>query len=486
MQASFPAKLCLLLSMTAAPAHAQTDRPAADAPAPDALLSSLNEIVALATFGSVTPRDQAAQVTRSGADYLVRLPLSGFSAPADAAARAVARPLDNGMWNIASMTFPPAGTFQPAMAKAGDPVAYSFGEQAVHGEIDPAFARPSAFTASFNTVRLRSGSDAGHSEQTIDRYLTNGTMSADASSRLTVASHAKATNWHLTAHGSDGVDSDSLVRTLSGGFSVDGLDRAQGTRLLAAARALMSGPRMPVSPGQPTSLSVAQRQDLRALTEALPGLLRNVQTEATLDDIRFTMGPARSGTMGRLRINMAGNAAEDRLNARVDVAVDGLTLAALPPGTAAYVPHHLDMKSEMTGVRTKPLMDLLRAATMPNADFAALQLQFMALLGDPDARVGIESITFDSGPVRVSGSARFTPGPNGQPGANIHLSATGMDALITQAQATPALQQAVLVMFIAKGMGRVEGESLIWDIVLGNGPPTVNGMRFGQPAAPRR
>jgi hypothetical protein len=144
------------------------------------------------------------------------------------------------------------------------------------------------------------------------------------------------------------------------------------------------------------------------------------------------------------------------------------------------------MKSVLAGIPTDPLMSLLRAATEQDADPAALQVQFMALLGDANARIGIETVTFDSGPMQVAGSARIVPRANGQLGADIHLSATGIDALVAQADGKPALQQALPMIFIAKGMGRPEGSALTWDIALGDGPMTINGVPFGQPAAHKR
>jgi hypothetical protein len=487
MQASRATKLFLLLALATSPAQAQTDGPDADA-----IASSLTEILALATLGTVTAQDQAVQVTRSGADYLVRLPLNGFEAPTDAAVNAVAHPLDGGVWDVTSMTFPSAGTVEMAIPNAGtNRVAFSIGEQTVHVQIDPNFVRPSSFTANLGDVRFSSDQGGQHSEQVFGRYVVDGTLSSEPGGRLDFASHGQATDWHLTAHAPNGFDTDSVVRGLSGRFSVDGLDRTKGTRLLAATRALIADARTPAAAqaaaaGEAPGISPEQRQDLQSLIDAVSGLLSRFEADETLDGISFTVGPANGGTIGRMRINMAGDAADDRLNARIDIGVDDLAMTALSAETAAYVPHHVDIKSVLAGVRTGPLMALLRAATEQNADPAALQAQGMALLGDVGARIGIDSLVFDSGPVRVTASARIAPRPNGQLGGQIHVAATGVDALIAQAAGKPALQQVLPVIFAAKGMGRPEGDALVWDIALGDGPITVNGVPFGQQAAHKR
>jgi hypothetical protein len=151
-----------------------------------------------------------------------------------------------------------------------------------------------------------------------------------------------------------------------------------------------------------------------------------------------------------------------------------------------FVPHRVDLRTVLAGLQIGPLMELLRAATEPGADPAVLQAQAMTLLADPKARIRIEALSFDSGPLQIKGSAKITPGPDGQLGAEIHIAASGVDTLLAQAQSQPNLQQVMPMVFLAKGMGRPEGNNLIWDIRLGDGPLTVNGVPFGQPAGKRR
>jgi hypothetical protein len=272
---------------------------------------------------------------------------------------------------------------------------------------------------------------------------------------------------------------------VSGHLSLDGLDRGQGARLLAATHALMAGAQ-PAMPNAPPGLSAGQRQALRAVIDAASGLMSSFQAQQTLDDVRFSVGPASSGTIGRVRVNLTGASANERLDARIDLAVDGFGMAGLAPDTAAYVPHHVDMKSILKGVRIGPLMALLRAATEPGADPAAMLAQATALLGDAESRIGIESLTFDSGPLRVTGSMRIVPLADGQPGADIHVSATGMDTLISEAEANPALQRALPVIFMARGMGRPDGSGFAWDITVSDGSMTINGVPFGQTTGRKR
>ena len=87
--------LCLLALALAEPARAQNSGTDADT-----LKAGVIEVLSLATFGMISMPDQGVAVTQEGPDYRMRLPLSGFATPADAAITAVARPLQGGRVDI--------------------------------------------------------------------------------------------------------------------------------------------------------------------------------------------------------------------------------------------------------------------------------------------------------------------------------------------------------------------------------------------------
>jgi hypothetical protein len=382
---------------------------------------------------------------------------------------------------VTSMTFPPAGTLETASASGPPwPVTYSIGHQAITAKVDPGLTMPSSYAADFKAIRLMSEHDEQHGEQTIDRYTINGTIAADSGGLLTLASQGSGTGIRFIGHGPNGFASDVAIRALAGHFSVEGLDRIQGTRLLTALRRI---PAVGKTSDQPSGISQDQREALRAIVEATSGLLNRAEAEETLEDIRFAAGTgsaATSGTVRRLRLNMTGDAVAERLNTQFGIALDGISSSALSAENAMFIPHRVDLKTNLSGVRIGPLMALLHAVTEPGTDPAALLAQAMTLLADPQVRISIEALSFDSGPLQVQGSARVVPRPDGQLGAAIHIAASGMDKLLAQTQSQPSLQQVMPMMLLAKGIGRPEGDSLIWDISLSDGPPTVNGIPLGQ------
>jgi hypothetical protein len=55
-----------------------------------------------------------------------------------------------------------------------------------------------------------------------------------------------------------------------------------------------------------------------------------------------------------------------------------------------------------------------------------------------------------------------------------------MDAMLAQIAADPKAQQIMPALFLAKGLAKQQGDSLVWDIAFVHGHATVNGVPMGQ------
>jgi hypothetical protein len=493
MPASRPVVGLCLLALAAGPARAQNSGPDVDA-----LKASVMQVLSLATFGMISVPDQGVAVTQEGRDYRMRLPLSGLAAPADAAVTAIARPLEGGRVDIESMAFPSSGTIEMPLATGlTNRIEYSVGKQTISGKVDPALARESTYTADFGNVRIATTQDEQHGVQTIDHVATEGTFSTGGDGRLTFAAQSRGTGFHMIGQGPNGFASDTSARALAGHVSVEGLDRAQGARMLTAFRGLVAAgaqaraQRAQIPPGQALNpiMSAEQRRVLGALVAAADGLMNRIEIDETMEGVQFSIGTATgggAGTIGSLRLAMTGDAAEDRLNSRLGITLDAIAVPAMAAEAGGLIPHHVDLKTVLAGVPVARLKALLREAAQDHTDPVVLQAQAQSLLGDPKARIAIETLAFDAGPLSVTGSAKLLPRANGELGGEIHITARGVDALLAQVQGQPKLQQAMPLIFLAKGMARAQGDSLVWDIVLGDGAPTINGTQFGQPGGKTR
>ncbi len=491
-----PRRLRLLAFLVAAPLFAA---PLAGAPAaaqdsltPDAAQTQLSAVLSLISFGLIGPPDHPPQITRDGDAYRIRVPLPVLATPPDAALDALAQPVGGGVWDITSLTFPAAGSVA-MMPQAGNTgpanLSFTIGRQANHGRIDPSLAEPSPFTLELDDLTIRTEGTGQQSDQTIGRQTMQGTFTGDADHRLTLLTQGTATDWKISARDAAGTVRNSLIRSVATSLQLEGLDRPQAERLRAAARALATslppGGRLG---GTPADLTPFQRDQLRAMLDASTGLLTRISLDETLEGIHFEApGGNNSGDIGRVRFGLTGESVQDHLNASLDVALHDLKLAAVPADTAAFMPSVVHVRPAVSGIRTDALMRLLRHATAPDLKPGALQAEATALLNEPGARVGIESLSLVSGPLRLEASARLHPAVGGTPGFDAHVVAHGVDAMIAATQHNPKAQQIMPIIFLAKGMARPDGDGLVWDIVFNDGVFTVNGVALGQPAgAPPR
>lgn len=388
------------------------------------------------------------------------------------------------------MTVPSEGAFGSSIDNA---VSYTIGQQAMHGRIDPGLATTSSFLAELRVITLQSGPGGQDSQQTIGQVTLDSSLSPTATlGRSDLLTRDSVTNWHVVTRDRQGGKSESSASHVDGHVSLHGLDRAQAMRFVTALRSF----RRTLKPSDRQPGAAAERLELRDVLNATAGLLTRVEADETLDGITFNLGsgklgsgkpdPGSSGTLGRMRLQLKGDAADQRLNAGMDITMDEISVASLSAAAASLAPRHLTARSVLAGIPLGMLMPLLQAALAPHPDPVALQGQAARLLESPGARVALESVAFDAGPLHVRGSARFVPRPDGEIGADIHVSASGADALLAQAQGKPALQGLLPMVFLAKGLGRAQGDSIVWDISVGGGPLTVNGTSFGQASARTR
>src|SRR5271166_3204705 len=453
--------------------------------------AGLVEALSLLSGGLLVPRDHPPEVTHDGDLYRVRVPLPALTTPRDASIDVVAKPLDTGVWDITALTLPPAGSLTMAGEGAAEPgmLTFSIGRQAFNARVDPSLAAPSPFKAEFGEIALRTEAAGRHTEQTIARYGMEGTLSGDPGGHLTIRALGTLANWLITGDGGQPGTAFSLsMRSATSRTEVDGLDRGQTERLRVAAQAL-SADRPAAVAGAPAgtmrtlSPSPDAREPLRAMIDALGGLLTRVDMDETILGVHFDAAGANTVDIGKIRLGLTCAARDGHVDADLDIAVSDLDVGMVPADYAAFVPRRITIRPAVSGVRTDALLQWLRGATAEGQDRAALSAQALALLIEPGARAGIETLVIESGPLRIEGSARVRPLPDGSAGFDVHLTATGLDPMIAAVQGTPKALQILPMAFLIKGMAKPQGDSLVWDIVFADGAATINGMPFGQPPA---
>jgi hypothetical protein len=290
-----------------------------------------------------------------------------------------------------------------------------------------------------------------------------------------------------------------IARRMTGDVSVHGLDRDKGDRLRKDLQGLIatapdtppapapagSDPHAPKPPMSPAMQQMA-RDMLHAILDDATGLLRSVKLDETVEGITVNAGDGKGATIGSAVVAMNGSSEADHLDIGMDLAVNDMAIPSVPIAYAPYVPKHVSLSDKVRGVPAERLRTLLRAALEDNADPEALKLQALALLATPGTVVSIDPFSFDSGPLNVTGTARLVPLANGTFGGHVHVTATGMDALMAKMQGDPDMAQAMPMLFIAKGMAKPNGQSLVWDIDYDQSGVRINGTPFGGGGKPPR
>jgi hypothetical protein len=473
--------------------------------------ASLRQALSLIGGGSLdalwqTP--QAAQVTQDGDQFRVHIPVPQLPAPPDAAIDLAATQTDGGIWNITAVTLPMAGTVLmphanavapepkdgapgpktvPPGAKARTPAsdaatspgfAWSIGHEAGQGRLDPGLATPSSYSLELGDIAFHDTTPRPKQRLTIGLLAFDGTVTGETDGRINRRSHARMEKLEFT--GTDNANSALVasLRSLDVRSDINGLDRTREAHLRQALATITAHPPAAAPADQPHPLPPLQRNLLRTMLDDSAGLLSGLNFEETFQGLHFEL-PKASGDIGQIRIAMAGETDNDRLAAHVDIGVDDPILPFVTPQYALFVPHHASIRFAVAGISPEALQDFLHAATAEDANPAALRIQAVALLNQTGANAGIETLSLEAGPLLLQGSARLRPMPDGTVAVNILLKGRGLDALLAQVQADPRTRPSAPVLLSAKGMGKAEGDALVWNIALDHGLLTVNGVPVG-------
>ena len=463
------------LPLLASPAAAQTAE------------ASLLDALSLLSGGLLVPHDNPPAVTHDGTVYRVRVPLPRLTEPPDAAIEAVATPLDAGAWDIAALTLPSPGVLPLAAQKAGAAglLTYAIGQQAFHARVDPSLATPSPFKGRLGKITLRTENAPQHTDQTIEQYSMEGTISGDGHGRMNAHTAGTLSNWQITGGSDKPSDAFRLsVRAVSVRSEVDGLDRARANHLRTTAQSIQAD--RPAAAGQTPNFSLppATRERLHAMIDDLGALLTRFDFDETIQGLHFESAGTKAD-IGSVRIGIAGDSRDNRVSARFDITLSDPASSMVPIEYASLMPRRVTIRPAISGIRSEALMQWLRDATAEGTDPAAMLTRTMALLNDPDAKAGIETLVIESGPLVLDGSARVRPLPGDAAGVDVHLTARGLDAMMTELQRNPQAMQILPMIFLAKGMAKPVGDTLVWDIGYAAGAVTINGVPLAQPPARR-
>jgi hypothetical protein len=178
---------------------------------------------------------------------------------------------------------------------------------------------------------------------------------------------------------------------------------------------------------------------------------------------------------------MNGKAPDGLLQARFELALDGLAVPGLPLAFANLLPRHIALRPTVSGLNLAAVMAEARQAA------AGGPTTHLADLFGPNGLVtSVERLSLDVGPATLTANGRVTLRHDQAARGSGTIAITGFDALMAAVGQSPALEQALPFFILAKGLSRADGESLVWDVSYQDGKAAINGTDLSAMLPARR
>ena len=468
------------------PALAQT------APSPEqakALERQIHDALANATGGAVPLIARPVELTPEGDHYLVRVPLAELARvePADAAFTAQVRMLDGTRWSIDKQLLPtdfkittvmmvpdPPEAKNPSPdGKHSEAVTYTvkLGQQDGHGIFDPSFSTATTSVGSIATVDIlrESRSAAGITHM--------GHVSSETSMRPIDATHVDLlTDTTTESYATESSLPDGTALKLSAGSThvTGGFTGVAHDKLLPLIHQAVAVSKLKSAPGDKKAQAAAEA-GLRQMIVLAKNLLTGGRIEETANDMIFDFS-GHTGSLSKIMFSFSGDAPQDMLTTTMEFSMDGLVVDDLPPAMAPYVPTHFGIRPTVSNVSLSDITKMGVAATNTPPGMTPAPPDTQALFSHGGINVGFDSLGLDIAGTQFAGSGKFVmTGPqavNGQ----AEITANGLDALITKAQADPMLAKGVPVIIFLKGIAHTTGDQAVWQITAANKKVLVNGV----------
>ncbi len=434
-----------------------------------------------------------------------------------------AKQLDANRWSIDDVRLP--STWRVDSARPDDTGFASMNaridEQSSHGIVDTSLATPTVldfavrgYSSATNGPGGTSVTDiAGYSSHTVvrpsspgyvdllldgrgeklatDSVLADGSRFKLTADRLSMGSHARdlaldqigpvirsfmtmASDSIIAPNGTNAGAAVPAPSTGKGNPKV--VDNAK--QALAGALQLQTPAPPSVPRASPAGMTPAKKNSMRQLLAAFRASTGGLDEELGMENIHMEAS-SHGVTFGKVGFGFGIGSADGKIDAHLAVAMDGFSSPDIPPGPMRdYLPTHIALRPHASGVPSADLFTLLdHAIDTDGKDENALMAEALGLLAKGPLNLGVDGIEVAMGPASLTGGGQMLIASTTDIKGTARFAALGLDELIRQVNATPALQQTGMrpILFMLKGMGRVEGPTTVWDITYADGKVLVNG-----------
>ncbi|OJY70399.1 MAG: hypothetical protein BGP12_21920 [Rhodospirillales bacterium 70-18] len=486
----------------AAPAVAQTapapaPAPAAPAPAAPVTAARVTEAQAQALEAGLrawltgqvgTAVDVAALPLRvvAGDDgYRIEIPFGGPARSGvsfgDGVVSARVKQLDDHRWAIEDMRLPSpfSVALDPSLQAAGKDVPSSMtlkiAEQDMHGILDTSLATTSSFDTRLRGYSVEIQGAQGVQTTQVDGVTGHMVLQPTSDGRLTMTGQSSLDKYAAHSLMPDGSALDIGIDRMRTSVTASNVDMAGAGALVHALAGLAASVQeaAKVEAGK-VEVTEADKAGARAVVRALAGLMDGMTSEQTYEGIHVALG-GQTGSLRKLSIgfDMAAPAGKADLAWRIDI--EGLQSPMIPEGVMRdYLPKRIALTPHIGGIPKHDLEDLiLRSIDDPNAADNAMA-SVLALLDKGPLRLAVEDVAFDVGPARLTGGGGVKVAALDDISGGGEFRATGLEALIKQANTTPELKSAAPFLIFLKGIGRQVGAATVWKIRYADNKVLVN------------
>lgn len=401
----------------------------------------------------------------------------GAAAVSPGAVSVKLKPLEGGRYSVEDARITSPLSLRATDGPKGAPTAMSMAiaEQTTRGIIDPNFATTSSLTTKFGGYVVTVDTPNGRQSSTINTATSHQVWQPAGDGRVNATGESVLEGYSTSDTMPDGTPTRLTVERVRVSAGADKFDFARLGFVLRSGLELTG-----VSSGGATklpadgALTPQQKVNLRQLIGELGALFESVRSEQVWENARLQMGP-NGGSLRKLAMGFSMGAPKGMIEARFPIAVEGFDSPQIPPGPLRDVlPRSVSLTPRVSGVSKAALMTLLTDAVDAAPDTSGLEQAADTLLAAGSAAFGIDDLAFDIGPMKVTGSGELLVGPAREVTGEAEIRATGLDALIRRANATPDLKAAAPVLIFLKGIGRQDGQAMVWAITYADKELMVN------------
>jgi len=363
---------------------------------------------------------------------------------------------------------PPAAAATPAAA-ANVPVTYTIniGGQDGHAVLDPTLATAStlAITDKNMTIHIKGG--PLQTDSTIGTSNSTMTVQPSGPDRVDLTANVVVQDYHIASAAGLPTTSAVDMKAIKVAMAVLGLDRvkaqavSQATTSLFVAGGAKGTPKM--GPELVTAMLVA---------------LKDAASEASLGEEADGISINASGaplTIGKVEFALNGKSVNGMLEAHMPIEVRDIGVqGVLPPDMAALLPTLVTLRPALSGVG---VAELSRLAAAYNEKSEPSPADLQALFSHGGVKLGLESMSVAFGGALFEGQGAMTYTSVTDSNGTMHITATGYDDMMQKVAAIPAFSgQAVPALAFVKGIGKTDGNKIVWDVVYKDGKALVNNV----------